>query len=92
MREVIINGKKIYYHTFYFKKKQKEKIDEIKRENGFRTYSEAIRFCVNFYYKERMVSCAFCERKIKRKEAFRKNRKYFCDSWCHEYWKERRSQ
>jgi len=87
MREFILKEKTVYYHSVYFKKKEKEKLDEIKKENGFKNYSEAIRLCLNFYYKERKVSCAFCERRIKAKGSFRKDRKYFCDFGCYEYWK-----
>jgi len=84
MRKIELEKKESYTHTAYFPKREKKRIEKIMKEEGISDYSEALRKCVNFYYENREVTCAFCARKIKTKDAFKVNGQYFCNRQCYE--------
>lgn len=84
MQKVELKKKESYTHTAYFPKKEKKRIEKIMGEEGIEDCSEMLRKCVNFYYEEREVKCAFCGRPIKAKDAFKTNGQYFCNRRCFE--------
>ena len=83
MRKIELNGKEgRYIHNVYLHKSQKEKLEVIMEEEGIDDYSKAIRKCIDGFYEERYVRCAFCNREIKVKNAFKVGRNYFCNNEC----------